>query len=128
MNKPIRPQIIPEQFARYEGQDVIPLKGREKRPLDNGWQRQSYDPARVIAKATKNNTNMGLRLGADDLVIDYDPRNDRTGDSFDRLVKDLGLRAVHVSDRQHRGRWSTLLLEDAARREDNDDACRIPRR
>ena len=91
MNKPIRPQIIPEQFARYEGQDVIPLKGREKRPLDNGWQRQSYDPARVIAKATKNNTNMGLRLGADDLVIDYDPRNDRTGDSFDRLVKDLGL-------------------------------------
>lgn len=92
MNKPTRLPVIPEQLERYKGRDVIPLKGREKRPRDNGWQKQRYDGAKVIAKAIENDTNMGLRLGADDLVIDYDPRNDPAGDSFTRLVKDKDLK------------------------------------
>ena len=91
MNKPIRLQVIPEQFGRYKGCDVIPLRGGEKRPLDNGWQKQHYNSEKVIAKAIKTGSNIGLRLGDGEGAIDYDPRNDPTGDSLERLAHDFGL-------------------------------------
>ncbi|AUJ64194.1 hypothetical protein B9057_07710 [Aestuarium zhoushanense] len=75
------------------GFDLMPLhrwdrtsrdkKGRKqqdgKRPRDTDWTRRPYSADRVMAEAAKDGTNVGVRLAAGHLVIDYDPRNDPSG-------------------------------------------------
>lgn len=90
MNKHVAPTVIAAEFERFAGCDLIPLKGGEKRPRDAGWQNQNYDAAKVVAKAIAGNSNVGLRLGPTDLVIDVDAKNGGL-ESLPRLVADFGL-------------------------------------
>lgn len=65
------------------GYDLLPLhpwnrvdaKGRErgKSPLEGGWRRKRYAVAGVLQHAA-NGGNVGVRLRADHLVVDVDPR------------------------------------------------------
>lgn len=82
------------------GHQLIPLhrwdsvsrdrRGQErqdgKRPRDLNWTRRPYDPARVLAEADGSGVNVGVRLTANTLVIDYDPRNDPSGRALDELI------------------------------------------
>ncbi len=74
------------------GFDLIPLNGVSKEPLNKDWTNRKYNPERVTARAVKLGNNVGVRLRADQLVIDVDPRNG--GDQgFDDMCLDLGLDA-----------------------------------
>ncbi|MDF2231586.1 bifunctional DNA primase/polymerase [Albimonas sp. CAU 1670] len=57
-----------------------------KRPRDKDWVRRSYVADQVMAEAAKTGINVGVRLGSEHLVIDYDPRNDPSGTAFDELI------------------------------------------
>ncbi len=72
------------------GFDLIPLNGVSKEPLNKDWTNRKYNPERVAARSAKTGGNVGVRLRADQLVIDVDPRNG--GDQgFEDLCFDLGL-------------------------------------
>jgi hypothetical protein len=62
-----------------------------KRPIHNDWTKRDYpSAAKVIAHCEKHNRNVGVRLPADVVVIDIDPRNG--GDEgWDNLTLELGL-------------------------------------
>ncbi|SFI90767.1 DUF5906 domain-containing protein [Albimonas pacifica] len=57
-----------------------------KRPRDKDWVRRPYVADQVMAEAAKTGINVGVRLGSEHLVIDYDPRNDPTGSALDELI------------------------------------------
>lgn len=46
-----------------------------KRPLDMDWPRRPYSNDEVLARAERNGLNVGVRLTAELLVVDVDPRN-----------------------------------------------------
>jgi len=66
-----------------------------KRPKDRDWTKKSYNTEQVMEDAARTGINLGVRLGAGHLVIDYDPRNDPTGgkeaNAFTEMVLTLGL-------------------------------------
>lgn len=91
------------ELERYlaAGFDVIPLympdyvdsKGRDrgKSPLHEDWRNRAYTKDGLLA-AAKRGANMGWRLGAEDLVLDVDPRNFEEGDDpLARLCEHTGL-------------------------------------
>ena len=58
-----------------------------KRPRDKDWPNCSYDAEAVLAECVASNSNVGLRLAEEDLVVDIDPRN--SGDvSFKRWCEE----------------------------------------
>lgn len=66
-----------------------------KRPRDKDWTKKSYDTKQVMENAARTGINLGVRLAASHLVIDYDPRNDPTKgkepNAFSELVLTWGL-------------------------------------
>ncbi|MBR1234117.1 VapE domain-containing protein [Bradyrhizobium sp. AUGA SZCCT0182] len=61
-----------------------------KRPLHIDWNKRPYDSAKVLKWCVEKNHNVGLRLPAEIVVIDIDPRNG--GDEgWDNLTLELGL-------------------------------------
>lgn len=102
MSKKIKPgDLRPYDPAHWT---LIPLhrpndtsttkQGRErkdgKRPLDKNWTTKNYSTRETIKRAIADNRNTGVRLKADQLVIDVDPRNGGT-EGFANLCLDLGL-------------------------------------
>lgn len=72
--------------------DLIPLRRRDKMPADRRWQERSYDQGEVLERARRDGLNLGVRLPADVVVVDVDPRNFPAGrDSLAELVAAFGL-------------------------------------
>src|SRR5262245_32790394 len=83
-------------FRSYLGTawEPIPLQPNGKAPRDAKWTTRAYVAKDVIRRCADDGRNMGIRLKADQLVIDVDPRNG--GDtSFKKLCRDLGLKVDH---------------------------------
>ena len=61
-------------IARYRsaGYDIFPLRG--KKPVHKGWQDRDYSGFDLEPWLEQGN-NIGIRLRANDLIIDCDPRN-----------------------------------------------------
>lgn len=55
--------------------DLIPLRRRDKMPADKRWQERVYDQGEVLERARRDGLNLGVRLPADVVVVDVDPRN-----------------------------------------------------
>lgn len=102
MRKPDLSMLAPYLAAKYE---LIPLHKPDaasvrngvnrkdgKRPLDPSWTTRPYDAKAVAKRCASEGRNVGVRLRADQLVIDVDPRNFEDGkDSFKALCADLRL-------------------------------------
>lgn len=72
--------------------DLIPLGRRDKVPADKRWQERSYDQVEVLERALRDGLNLGVRLPADLVVVDVDPRNFPAGrDSLSELAAAFGL-------------------------------------
>ncbi|XWO45960.1 AAA family ATPase [[Pseudomonas] boreopolis] len=72
--------------------DLIPLRRRDKMPADKRWQERSYDQGEVLERARRDGLNLGVRLPADVVVVDVDPRNFPAGrDSLAELAAAFGL-------------------------------------
>lgn len=88
------PSIEPKRLALAPlieaGFDLIPLRGKSKEPLHKNWTVRRYEAAKVAARCESSGQNVGVRLRADQLVIDVDPRNGGEM-GFRRLCRDLGL-------------------------------------
>lgn len=88
--------------APYRGVrlELIPLRKRDKIPVDRRWQAQEYNYAQTMERARRGGFNLGVRLPADVVVVDVDPRNFPPGrDSLQELVETHGLdlsKAPHV--------------------------------
>jgi hypothetical protein len=96
-----RPSV--EQYSPAYG-TLIPLHAHDsttarngtirkdgKRPVHNDWTNREYPPADVvIAHCVKKNLNVGVRLPADVVVIDIDPRNGGN-EGWDNFCMELGL-------------------------------------
>ncbi|WP_312319525.1 AAA family ATPase [Stenotrophomonas sp.] len=83
-----------EAAAQYRDArlDLIPLRRRDKVPADRRWQDRSYDQAEVLERARRDGLNLGVRLPADVVVVDVDPRNFPEGrDSLADLAAAFGL-------------------------------------
>ncbi|WIH06942.1 AAA family ATPase [Xanthomonas translucens pv. graminis] len=67
--------------------DLIPLRRRDKMPADKRWQERSYEQGEVLERARRDGLNLGVRLPADVVVVDVDPRNFPAGrDSLAELA------------------------------------------
>lgn len=97
-----RTPLIDAEGLIRAGLTLIPLhrwdakdgKGRPrgKTPRDGAWQARDYDSREVLEHAARDGRNVGVRLSADWLVLDVDPRNFPEGrDSLAELVADTGL-------------------------------------
>lgn len=86
---PKRAALAPLIDAGFE---LIPLNGVSKEPRNKDWTNRKYNPERVAAQSSKTGGNVGVRLRADQLVIDVDPRNGGEA-GFDDMCLDLGLDA-----------------------------------
>lgn len=72
--------------------DLIPLRRRDKMPADKRWQERAYDQGEVLERARRDGLNLGVRLPADVIVVDVDPRNFPAGrDSLAELAAAFGL-------------------------------------
>ncbi|WP_329890297.1 AAA family ATPase [Stenotrophomonas muris] len=72
--------------------DLIPLRRRDKMPADKRWQDRAYDQGEVLERARRDGLNLGVRLPADVVVVDVDPRNFPAGrDSLSELAAAFGL-------------------------------------
>lgn len=72
--------------------DLIPLRRRDKVPADKRWQERNYDRSEVLERARRDGLNLGVRLPADVVVLDVDPRNFPAGrDSLAELAAAFGL-------------------------------------
>lgn len=72
--------------------DLIPLRRRDKVPADKRWQERNYDRGEVLERARRDGLNLGVRLPADVVVVDVDPRNFPAGrDSLAELAAAFGL-------------------------------------
>ncbi|MGV7184679.1 AAA family ATPase [Xanthomonas axonopodis] len=108
-----RPADTPSFEAAFEYRrarlDLIPLRRRDKMPADKRWQERAYDRGEVLERARRDGLNLGVRLPADVVVVDVDPRNFPAGrDSLAELAAafDLPLAsAPHVltGNRTHPG-------------------------
>ncbi|WP_386339414.1 bifunctional DNA primase/polymerase [Xanthomonas citri pv. citri] len=74
-----RPADTPSFEAAFEYRrarlDLIPLRRRDKMPADKRWQERAYDWGEVLERARRDGLNLGVRLPADVVVVDVDPRN-----------------------------------------------------
>lgn len=99
-----KPTLGMEPIDRHleAGHELIPLhspedlgpKGRPlgKAPLNRGWRSESPLLRGEIQQHISAGRNIGVRLRAEDLVIDADPRNYAEGDNaLERLIKDFDL-------------------------------------
>ncbi|MBR1200023.1 bifunctional DNA primase/polymerase [Bradyrhizobium sp. AUGA SZCCT0158] len=94
------PKIDAKTLARYGAdQTLIPLRhylakdseGNATGKLPRkGWTEKSYVSANVIHNCVLDNSNVGWRLGREDLVLDIDPRNGGL-ESFAQLCHDAPL-------------------------------------
>ncbi|HEL4163755.1 TPA: bifunctional DNA primase/polymerase [Stenotrophomonas maltophilia] len=93
------PSFDDVEFLARAGYELIPLRHGGKAPKDKDWPNRRYATAAVIAEARARGSNLGVRLGPTDLVVDVDQRNG--GDaSLRALVADCGLdlgRSPHVA-------------------------------
>src|SRR5690606_1602668 len=83
-----------EAASEYRGLrlDLIPLRRRDKVPADKRWQERAYGQGEVLERARRDGLNLGVRLPADVVVVDVDPRNFPTGrDSLAELAAAFGL-------------------------------------
>lgn len=83
-----------EAVSEYRGVrlDLIPLRRRDKMPADKRWQERAYDHAEVLERARRDGLNLGVRLPAEVVVVDVDPRNFPAGrDSLAELAATFGL-------------------------------------
>ncbi len=72
--------------------DLIPLRRRDKMPADKRWQERAYDQGEVLERARRDGLNLGVRLPADVVVVDVDPRNFPAGrDSLAELASAFDL-------------------------------------
>mgnify|MGYP001222859025 CR=1 FL=1 len=77
---------------RHVRLDLIPLRRRDKMPADKRWQERAYDQGEVLERARRDGLNLGVRLPADVVVVDVDPRNFPAGrDSLAELAAAFGL-------------------------------------
>jgi hypothetical protein len=104
MNKPIAPKVQQTSLAVYPAAyTLIPLhrydaKSRKhgqvradgKRPLDFNWTVRAYVTRDVLARCIEQNRNVGVRLTAEQLVIDVDVRRGGV-EGFTNLCLDLGI-------------------------------------
>jgi hypothetical protein len=67
-----------------------------KVPMHKAWQRMSFNQDDMIRHMEKGN-NVGVRLGDGWLVVDYDPRNDPTGNALMKFFTDFGLNPASYS-------------------------------
>jgi hypothetical protein len=65
-------EATPYRNVRLE---LIPLRKQDKVPLDRRWQACEYDHAQTMKRARRLGLNLGVRLPADVVVLDVDPRN-----------------------------------------------------
>lgn len=84
MNKNTKSDAI--GYFIENGYPLVPLNG--KTPLVKNWTKLEFNPNLTEADFPGN---YGIVLQSDDLIIDYDPRNDITGNSLKRLIKDFNL-------------------------------------
>lgn len=96
-----KPLIDAEGLIRA-GLTLIPLhtwnavdnrgRPRGKTPREGAWQARDYESSEVLELAVRHGLNVGVRLSADWIVLDVDPRNFPEGhDSLTELVKEVGL-------------------------------------
>lgn len=72
--------------------DLIPLRRHDKMPADKRWQERAYGQSEVLERARRDGLNLGVRLPADVVVVDVDPRNFPEGrDSLAELAAAFGL-------------------------------------
>jgi len=81
-------QMRPLAEADYE---LIPLHHRSKAPQHKNWTKRVYNSDGVVKNAERDGNNVGVRLRASDLVIDYDPRNDPRGGDEPNAFSDFVL-------------------------------------
>lgn len=83
-------QLIPLHLPA----DTRTKKGKTRKvgkaPLDLNWTVRPYNTPAVVARAIKENRNTGVRLKADQLVVDIDPRNGGT-EGWKSLCDEIGL-------------------------------------
>lgn len=88
---------------RLLGFDLVPLhrwtysatgtRGRRidgKTPCDKAWPSRTYTPDEIDAHVASGG-NLGGRMGGGRIALDWDPRNDPTGDSLERACRDYGI-------------------------------------
>lgn len=79
-------ELIPVKAAGYR---MFPLGKGGKIPRDKGWQRNEYTVPEIV-RWLRQGGNIGIVLGAEDLVVDVDPRHG--GDeALERLEADLNI-------------------------------------
>jgi hypothetical protein len=61
-----------------------------KRPIHNDWTKRRYDSRKVLAICERDNRNVGVRLPANIVVIDIDPRNGGN-DGWDDITLEYGI-------------------------------------
>ncbi len=79
--------------------DASDNRGRErgKSPRDTDWTRRAYDNAEVLTWMEEDGGNIGVRLTATQVVLDYDPRSvdpdlfDTPRDALDEMAFEYGL-------------------------------------
>lgn len=84
-----------DQFTRYvqHGFHLTPLNG--KKAYRANWTNEPYDPN---LKPSHYPGNYGVVLQHDDIVVDYDPRNDTLpGGSLNKLEQDIGVQFLSTA-------------------------------
>lgn len=98
----VEPMFDAMRQYRYVRLELIPLgnwqskdsKGRSlaKIPADSKWTTRTYRYKDVLERAVKGGLNLGVRIPADVVVLDVDPRNFVDGqNSLTMLVQNTGL-------------------------------------
>lgn len=70
--------------------DLIPLRAANKAPRDAAWTTRAYTRAELLAHIDAGG-NLGVRIGADQVVLDIDPRADPHGRAASAILADLEL-------------------------------------
>lgn len=88
----LTPSFEAARAYRQARLELIPLRARDKVPADRRWQAREYDDAQTLERAQRGGLNLGVRLPADVVVVDVDPRNFPEGrDSLAELAATVGL-------------------------------------
>ena len=88
----LTPSFEAARAYRQARLELIPLRARDKVPADRRWQAREYDDAQTLERAQCGGLNLGVRLPADVVVVDVDPRNFPEGhDSLAELAAAVGL-------------------------------------
>lgn len=88
----LTPSFEAARAYRQARLELIPLRARDKVPADRRWQAREYDDAQTLERARRGGLNLGVRLPADVVVVDVDPRNFPEGrDSLAELAAAVGL-------------------------------------